>query len=338
MQDGKNVSLLIEFDIFLHNENELLNESEKAVYQQVSLDYLRSLFREKDGEEAYKYYLKSFTINSQSFVEHQREYLRRQLSKSITTLKIVATLAFESSSSLLRENLLIVIHLAVDSDDYIEILRKHIDLDEVEISSSYEAGLDQKPTQTNGIDAYMLGAAIVAILTSLLFIAAMIFAVIFHRRRRHLKHFTNLSPQKQQHQLSEEMNFDAMNKIKISSCNEKHIDELIMNNFKLKVDEFEMKNRRMRFNQESKSVQQQRESKGAIIPPMIVIDNIDDNVSNASPMQTSLKNVDPCNDREERAVLMNVTNLDTSRALAISLSANQTTRNPLQPTLLLNEW
>lgn len=318
-QSNQNKTMLIEIEMYLHNKREFIRDDEKPLFQKVSLDYLRSFFLKIDGRGLY--YIKSFKLNSQTFVDQTFHLRRTRDLKQSTVLKIIATIAFESESALLRKNLDSTLRLAVENDAYIQMLGNHFEFDEVEVKSSYEPDFGANQMQNSDVRTSTFIGTLTAIITTLLLIVVVVATVMFHRRRLNFRQFTSLSPQKEnQSVFMDRISDDDMRK-----------DENSFKIFKLRVDECEMKKKKQ-FDSESDLSQMRCYQENNIIPPMIVIDNIDDGLSNDSPTQmASTHNVD-MNGKE--GVLMNITNV---AGLPFSVSAKKS-HNTIQTNILLKEW
>ena len=319
IQPNRNTSLLIEIELYLHNKRDLIKDDEIPLFQKLSLEYLRSFFLNIDDHG--RYYIKSFTLNSQTFVDQTLHLRRYRKLKPSAVLKMITTVAFESESALLRKNLVGKLRLAVENDDYIQLLGNHFNFDEVEVNSTYEPDFGASKSKNRDVRTSTFIGALTAIVTSMFLIVVAVVAVIFHRRRLKCTQFTNLSPQKQNQSV-------FMDK---TSVDDIRLDERSMKIFKLRVDECEMKKRKQ-FDSESDLPQKRRYQHNNIIPPMIVIDNIDDDESKDSPTQTtSTHNADM---NGNKGVLMNITNV---AGLPFSVSASQS-YNSIQTNILLQEW
>ena len=330
-------SIFIEIEIFLYPLTNLMQEEDVNKFQSVSQTYLSSYLKKIDTDM--KPSLKSFTFNSQVFVNTKMLRHDRRLTNS-RTLRVIATAAL-NSQTMRREELTNQLHNGVESQGYINALKTDISLEGVSISCTYMPEINGKIVEPNG-ESNASSGAVAGLVASFAFVVCAVVSIIMYRRRLHMRHFANLSPNNKLQSFDEGLVVMSRNDSRkdlssyYDSRRKPKGKTKSLTDFKLRVDECEMK----RTVRTSTRVSSSLSDFGPInlIPPMIVIDNIDGDIAEALPNELATleghNEIVPSAENDDG--VMRVTNIGASSALAAFSATNS--GNPMQACLLLKEW
>jgi hypothetical protein len=325
----------IEIVIFIYPIDTYINDEHINSFQKLSLKYLSEYLTIVHGDKVPS--LKSLTLNSQKFVNERKLRHDRELTNS-RTLRVVTTVA-ALSNSIGREDLAKNLRDGVDSAGFTEIIRGVLNLQGLSLSSTNEPDIANQTMQPSKEKSKTQGG-ITVVVTSFVLIACVMIAVMINRRRLRMQHFTNLSPNNWHQQFDEESPESRISDKNGSSSFDDSIPkprDHCIENFRLRVDECDLK----RTIKSSKKVpsSQSEPIPTNIIPPMIVIDNIDDDNTESSPnpLTTIKDHKDMGLDGDNNEGVMRVSNIGASSAMAASFSTKKP-GNSIQAYLLFKEW
>lgn len=264
----------IDMDIFIHHVNSIIEDENIKLLQQSSLQYISSYVTNIEGENTMA--VKSFIFYSQNFLNRRiLSHNHRRL--DYRTLKVKVRLVTVSDKINMEEQKK-YLYEAIGSSGYTEIVRSSLGLDTVLVSSSSLMSEIDDNDAKNDESSYMPSGVFTVVVALLVFIVAMFVSIMINRRRLGKNRCLNLSPRNN-------TEFDDTSKIfdnyyKNSSCESIHIPESNMiknNNCGLKVNECELKG----------TIKLETHSQLNKIPPMIVIDDIDDDIIECSSKTSS---------------------------------------------------
>jgi hypothetical protein len=293
-----------ELSFYIHNIDSFIDDQDVKKLQVASKQYLSSYLTNSKGFNATS--LISFTIVSQQFV-NKRMLRGRQLEGFRKTLQINSRVIFELNTK--REDLIrIDLMDGIQSSGFLDLLKYEIDVAGISISS-FSQSL-RPPTYSTAVNSN--AGTIVGITVILLVSSFIIAAVLIHRRRSKLRPFLTLSPN--------------------NSCeNTPQSPQARIDKFTLRVDECELR----KFAKVDASNPENKTISTDLIPPMIVIDNIDGNIPESLQVNHSKKEAKATINSRENDLMMKVPNIRASTKLDTSLELES---NFIQNKLILNRW
>lgn len=318
----------------MHNVDSDIQEKDKDKFQKASLDYLSSYLLTSNGYDSM--FLSSFILSSQTFVNNTMLRHNRNLNDS-RTLRVVANVTTVSNDETVKkEEIVETLYKGIESPGFIVLIKSILGFQGVTVSSNSKPELNKNSVNLSDGSA-VSSDAIIAISVSLALIACIIISIILHRRRTRLKQFLNLSHSHCEPKF-DDISYESKDVEKGYVNNQSSMakqNTYLVKHLKLKVDECDMKRS---LNVSSEASSSKIEPKQAnLIPPMIVIDNIDDEITESSRNRITSSDGKTISNCQKDDMVMRVSSMGGSSAIAASFSTNMA-GSSMQACLLLKEW
>ncbi len=238
-------------------------------FQESSLQYLSSYIMEFDAEKIM--ILKSFKLTHQSFVYGRKlRHYRRLKSNGVLKAAVKITVI---ANMLDKAYLVGFLGTAMQSQGYDDVIKSCLGIEAGILSSSSKPGLNETNVKAAETISFPV-AYIVATTSTLVCIAVLTVSIVIHqRRRKRLRLLFHFSPNSQEFRIDHDSVLPTHKEQILRSENP------MQSKYNLRVDEFDL----------HKSAKSSREDlvetklpQPSLIPPMIVMTDIDDEVTNTS--------------------------------------------------------